>query len=140
MADGMSFEEYRARFLVDPSPEPRFPVTGLRGAAVYTDRFDEAVPFYTAALGPPGYVEGEGTRSWALGDAWLTLLNWKGAPSNVELIFELPTVADAERIQKAFVDAGAEGEPPSDQFMIDRIRFCPVSDPFGVKLLFIAKL
>ena len=37
MAEGMSYEEYSKRFLVDPAPEPRFQVTGTPGAAIYAE-------------------------------------------------------------------------------------------------------
>ena len=40
----------------------------------------------------------------------------------------------------AFVAAGAEADPPSDQLMYEPMRFCPVRDPFGTIILIYAPL
>ena len=70
----MDYEEYRKSYFVDPPPEPRFELTGVRGIALFYEDYAPAVAFYQAVLGPAAYVEGEGTRSWKIGDTWLTLL------------------------------------------------------------------
>jgi catechol 2,3-dioxygenase-like lactoylglutathione lyase family enzyme len=135
----MDLEAYRRAFFVDPPPEPRFAFTGAFGATLYVEDFDEAVAFYAAALGPPAYAEGEGTRGWPIGAGWLTLLRGAdGNPRNVELTIEVATVAEAERLQAAFVAAGGRGSPPSDQLMYRPVRTCPVADPFGTELMIVA--
>lgn len=82
-----------------------------------------------------------GTRGWAIGNGWLTLLRGKeGSPTNVEINFEMETPSEAEDLQKVFIDAGGEGDVPSEQLMYRPIRFCPVVDPFGTQILIISPL
>ena len=137
----MDFNTYRHAYFTDPPPEPRFDLNGALGITLYFSEYTEAVEFYTRVLGPPAYVEGSGTRGWRLGKTWLTLLaGGDGAPSNVEVPIVAATPAEAERLQRAFIDAGATGSHPSDQLMYEPIRSCPVTDPFGTNLLVYAKL
>lgn len=137
----MDLEAYRRAFFVDPPPEPRFAFTGAFGATLYFEDFGAAVSFYAAALGPPAYVEGDGTRGWPVGAGWLTLLRGAdGNPRNVEVTFEVATVEAAERLQAAFVAAGGRGAPPHDVWMYRPARACPVADPFGTELMIVAPL
>lgn len=137
----LDFEAYRRAFYADPQPEPRFGYEGLGGVALYFDRYDEAVVFYTEVLGPPNYVEGEGTRGWLLGDGWLTLFAVKqGAPSNAETQIRMSSPAEADRLHAAFLAAGATGEAPTDELMYEPIRFCALTDPFGTEILIYARL
>ncbi len=132
---------YRKSFIVEPPPPQRFEFLGIRGAALYFSDFDAAVEFYTSVLGPPGCVEGEGTRGWKIGKSGLTLLRGgTGAPSNTEVPFVMQSPAEAERLQAAFIAAGATGPAPSDQLMYEPVRFCPVVDPFGTEILIYAPL
>jgi catechol 2,3-dioxygenase-like lactoylglutathione lyase family enzyme len=131
----MDYGTYRQNYFVDPPPEPRFEVA-TRGATLYYLDYEQAVAFYTEVLGPPGYVEGEGTKSWILGGTWLTLLRSKnGNPSNVEVPFVASTPAEADRLQAAFIAAGGSGPEPIDTLMGQPVRYCPVIDPLGVELL-----
>ena len=108
-------------------------------AAGDPDAFDQAVSYYAQVLGPPAYVEGAGTRGWPIGSGWLTLLRGtSGNPRNVEVTFRVETVQEAERLQRAFIEAGGTGQEPSDQLMYEPVRFCPVRDPFGTDLLVIS--
>jgi hypothetical protein len=137
----MDFNTYRHAYFTDPPPDPRFDLTGALGITLYFATYTEAVDFYTRVLGPPAYVEGSGTRGWRLGETWLTLLaGGDGAPSNVEVTIVASTPAEAERLQKAFIDAGATGPHPADKLMYQPIRSCPVTDPFGTRLLIMARL
>lgn len=137
----MDYEEYRKSFFVDPQPEQRFRFVDAFGVTLYFEDFDAAAKYYEQALGSPGYVEGEGTKGWAIGSGWLTLLRGReGNPRNVEITFETETPQEAEKLQRAFIEAGGEGEDPSDQLMYRTIRFCPVVDPFGTNILIISPL
>ena len=137
----MDFEEYRKAFYSDPPPEPRYQISGISGVALFIEDFDAAVEYYQQVLGPAAYVEGKGTRGWRIGSDWLTLLQGKsGAPQNMELILSMETPEQAERLQHAFIEAGGEGPPPSDQLMYEPVRYCPVCDPFGTDLLIISPL
>ncbi|MBT8203437.1 MAG: hypothetical protein HKN74_12090 [Acidimicrobiia bacterium] len=87
-------------------------------------------------LGPPSYVEGSGTRSWILNGTWLTLLRGThGNPANVEVPFVMATPDEADRLHRAFIDAGGTGPDPIDTLMGVPVRYCPAKDPFGVDLL-----
>ena len=137
----MDYDGYRDRFFQDPMPAPRFSFQGSFGLSLFYMDFQEAVSFYSEVLGPPSYVEGKWTRGWPIGDGWLTLLLGKGGnPANIEIAFEMEFPADAERLQRAFLDAGGQGQPPSSQLMYKPIHSCPVTDPFGVEILIIASL
>ena len=137
----MDYEEYRRSFFIEPQPEQRFRFVNTFGVTLFFEDFDTAVNYYERALGPPGYVEGEGTKGWGIGNGWLTLLRGKGGnPRNLEMTFEVETAPEAERLQKAFIEAGGEGEEPSDQMMYKKVRFCPVVDPFGMNILIISQV
>ena len=118
-----------------------FDLRGVLGATLYFSDYPAAVEFYSEVLGEPAYAEGGGTRGWRLGATWLTLLaGGEGAPRNVEVPIVTSTPAEAERLQAAFVDAGATGSHPEDQLMYEPVRVCPVTDPFGTQLLIYARL
>jgi len=137
----MDYKAYRKAYFTEPPPEPRFRFSGSFGLTLYFDDFVAAVSYYTNVLGPPGYVEGEGTRGWSIGSGWLTLLQGKmGNPRNIEITFEMETPEQAEQLQGAFIEAGGKGVAPSDQLMYAPIRSCPVVDPFGTELLIISPL
>lgn len=137
----MDFATYRHAYFADPAPEPRFDLEGVLGIALFFSDYEPAVEFYTSVLGPPAYVEGRGTRGWRIGGTWLTLLaGGDGAPTGVEVPIVASSTAEAERLQRAFVDAGATGSHPSDQLMYVPIRSYPVTDPFGTHLLIYARL
>lgn len=137
----MDYDSYREKNFTKPAPEPRFEYLGLHGTTLYFSDYAAAVDYYTRVLGPPAYVEGEGTRGWQLGNTWLTLLKGnQGNPLNVELNIVMPTPEGAESLQAAFIAAGGKGDPPSDQLMYEPVRSCPVVDPFGTNILIICPL
>lgn len=137
----MDYATYRHAYFSDPPPEPRFDLRGVGGATLYFSDYDEAVEFYTGVLGRPAYAEGLGTRGWKLGETWLTLLaGGDGAPRNVEVSIVASTPAEAERLQAAFIEAGATGPHPENGLMYEPVRLCPVTDPFGTELLIHARL
>ena len=135
----MNYQAYRNAYFADPVPEPRYRFDGAMGVTLYFEAFDEAVRYYAQVLGPPAYIEGAGTRGWPIGSGWLTLLKGtSGNPRNVEVTFRVETAPEAERLQRAFVEAGGAGQEPSDQLMYEPVRFCPARDPFGTDLLVIS--
>ena len=108
---------------------------------LYFSHYTEAIAYYQRVLGPPAYIEGKGTRGWQIGNTWLTLLKSEtGNPLNVEVVFVMSSIHEAERLQAAFIEAGGEGEIPSDQLMYEPVRYCPVRDPFGANILIICPL
>ena len=137
----MDFETYQKSYFTDPPPGPRYNFSGNFGVTLFYEDYQAAIAFYEHALGPPAYVEGAGTRGWRIGNGWLTLLWGKsGNPKNLEVTFAVSTPTEAETLQRAFIEAGGQGEKPSDQLMYEPIRYCAVTDPFGVALLIISPL
>ena len=135
----MDYEEYRDVYFAKPTPKPRYRFSAAFGVTLYFEEFDAAVAYYRQVLGPPAYVEGAGTRGWPIGSGWLTLLQGKsGSPRNVEVAFQVETPEEAERLQRAFIEAGGEGPAPTDELMYEPVRFCPVRDPFGTELLIVS--
>lgn len=136
----MDYQDYRDSYFVDPPPAPRFAYTGLQGATLYFQDYEQAVAYYQQVLGPPGYVEGAGTKSWRLGGTWLTLLRGQdGNPHNAELMLVMPTAQEAERLQAAFIAAGGQGADPVDTLMYEPVRACFVTDPFGVNIMIFSR-
>ena len=137
----MDYETYWKSYYTMPAPEPRYPFTGDFGATLFYQDYAAAVAYYERVLGPPAYVEGEGTRGWRIGKGWLTLLKGEaGNPCNLEITFVVGTPEEAETLQHAFIEAGGAGPAPSDELMYEPIRYCAVTDPFGVNLLIISPL
>ena len=137
----MDYDAYRRQFFANPAPQPRFEFVGLHGVTLYFGDYAAAVAYYQSVLGPPGYIEGDFTRGWRVGNTWLTLLKGAGGnPQNVEVTFVMQTPAQAESLQAAFIEAGGVGEAPSDQLMYKPVRYCPLSDPFGTHILVICPL
>jgi hypothetical protein len=137
----LDYESYRRKYVVDPAPAPRFAFTGTFDVALDFADYEAAVRFYGRVLGPPGYVEGSGTRSWSIGPGWLTLLRGgDGSPRNVEVVLVMQSPEEAERLQAAFLAAGATGPEPTDTIMFRPVRYCPLVDPFGTRLLVVAPL
>ena len=136
----MNYEDYRNAHFADPIPEPRFCFSGS-AITLYFEKYEVATDYYERVLGPPAYVEGEGTKGWQIGSDWLTLLRGKsGSPKNIELTFRMETPLDAEKLQQAFIEAGGQGTDPSDQLMYEPVRLYPVCDPFGTEILIIASI
>jgi hypothetical protein len=131
----MDYETYRKQNFIDPQPESRFDFSGLFGATLYYQEYAAALDFYRAALGPPNYIEGEHTHGWKVGQTWLTLFPAKkGNPTNVEVGFYVETPEEVDRLYRALIEAGAQGEPPIDTLMYTPVRMCILTDPFGVSL------
>ena len=136
----MDYESYRSAFFADPAPEARFAYVGGFGVTLHFEDFAAATDFYGRVFGPPAYVEEDDTRGWRIGEGWLTLLKGEGATSrHVEVQIETVSSAEAERLQRAFIEAGGAGPAPSDQLMYEPIRSCPARDPFGVDWLIFSR-
>ena len=137
----MDYEAYRKAYFVDPPPQPRFQFSGLHGAALYFNEYEKAVAYYTQVLGSPGYVEGKNTNAWQLGNIWITLFPAKsGSPQNAELIIQMETPAEVDRLRDAFVAAGASGDAAMDTLMFEPLRFASVQDPFGTLITIVSPL
>lgn len=137
----MDYESYKKAYFVDPQPEPRFGFVGLHGIALFFSDYDDVVTYYTKVLGPPAYVEGRFTNGWRIGNIWLTLFPTKsGGPQNTEIHLLMSTPDEANRLHKAFIDAGGKGQEPSDELMYEPIRYCSVMDPFGTDILIVSRL
>jgi hypothetical protein len=135
----MNYDTYRQAYFTHPLPEPRFAFSGSFGVTLFFEDFEPAVAFYQKVLGPPAYVEGQGTRGWQIGSGWLTLLRGKaGNPQNVEFTLQVETSEEAEKLQQAFIGAGGIGSAPSDEYMYVPIRSCPVRDVLGTEILIIS--
>jgi len=132
---------YRQAYFVDPQPEPLFRFEGIRGVSLFFDAYEEAVAFYSSVLGPPNYVEGAGTRSWVIGDSWLTLFAaTAGSPANAEVQLVVDSPEEVDRLHAAFLHAGATGQRPTDELMHKPVRFGAFTDPFGASVLITADL
>lgn len=82
--------------------------------------YPAAIAYYRRVLGPPAYIEGEGTYGWQIGNTWLTLLKGQaGSPRNVEVTVVMTSPQEADRLHAAFVEASGEGEAPSNQLLYD---------------------
>jgi hypothetical protein len=137
----MDYESYQKKYFTDPPPAARFEFRGDFGVTLFYEDYQPAVAYYEQVLGSPAYVEGAGTRGWRISNGWLTLLQGQaGNPRNLEVTFVVSTPAQAETLQQALIDAGGQGEAPSDQLMYEPIRYRPVVDPLGVSLLVISPL
>jgi len=137
----MDYETYRKNYFADPAPEPRYNFVGDFGITLFYQDYAAAIAYYECVLGPAAYAEGEGTRGWRVGQGWLTLLKGKsGNPRNLEITFIVSSSAEAEMLQNAFIEAGGSGSVPSDELIYEPIRYCAVTDPFGVDLLIISPL
>jgi len=137
----MDYKAYYNAYFTKPEPEARYTFKGNFEVTLFYQDYEQAITFYKNVLGEPAYVEGFGTHGWRIGAGWLTLLKGEnGNPRNVEVTFEVSTPREAEMLQLAFITAGAVGEAPSDQLMYRPVRYCPLTDPFGVPLLIIAAL
>ena len=137
----MDYESYKQNYFVAPPPKPRFSFKGYFGITLFYEDYQAAIKYYERVLGPPAYVEGAGTRGWPIGKGWLTLLKGKsGNPQNVEITFVMSTPEEAEALHRELIEAGGQGSPPSDELMYEPVRYCAVTDPFGVGLLIISSL
>jgi hypothetical protein len=58
----------------------------------------------------------------------------------VEITLSMLAPQQAKKLHQAFIDAGGQGESPSDQLMYQPIRYCPATDPFGTRILIINPL
>ena len=80
----MDYQTYQKNYFTDPPPEQRYNFTGNFGVTLFYQDYVAAITYYERVLGPPAYVEGDGTRGWRIGQGWLTLLKGKsGNPRNL---------------------------------------------------------
>lgn len=137
----MDYETYRRKYFPDPQPESRFAIEGLHGVALYYADYTAALEFFHQVFGPPNYSEGEGTRGWHLGDCWLTVFPAStGHPKNNEVHLLLQNSAELDRLRQAFLDAGAQGDPPEQALMYEPLVIAALTDPFGGTWLLLSRV
>ena len=137
----MDYETYRKKYFVELTPEQRYTFTGIHGITLYYQDYEAAADYYQRVLGPPAYREGESTKGWQVGDTWLTLLRGAdGNPVNVEFMIVMQNPAEADRLQRAFIEAGGSGPDPVDTLMYEPVHVCPVADPFGTDIMIYSPL
>lgn len=136
----MDFEEYRKKYYTDPQPEPKHKFSGILGATLYYQDYPAALAFFRQVFGEPGYVEGEFTHGWQVGQSWLTVFPSKaGSPTNIEVPIYLASPEEVDKLYAVFMAAGAEGNPPLDTLMYVPVRMTVVTDPFGVSFALVAE-
>lgn len=136
----MDFEAYRNAFFTDPAPVSKHNFADVFGITLFFEEYEEAIAYYSSVLGQPGYVEGENTRGWKLGNIWLTLLKAAdGNPRNAEIQMMMDEEEEASRLQDAFSEAGGDIEEPVDVLMYEPVKIYPISDPFGTAILLVVR-
>jgi uncharacterized glyoxalase superfamily protein PhnB len=102
----------------------------------YLKRRDEAVAFYRAIFGEPTEVVPEESRvGWRLGDTWLTFFPSSEDPRNAEFAIEVDRPEEVDRLFAAFIAGGATScSDPQDTRMYERMRYCCLDDPFGIRV------
>lgn len=111
-------------------------VSGLDYFSISTSRFEEIVEFYSTVFGSPDYTEDDCVAGWRLGNSWLTFL--KGG--NVEIQgceFAIKAISEeaAFELQDKLQAAGATSEGRCVEWMYEDMHYCPVVDPFGLRVL-----
>lgn len=121
--------------------EPKFDIVGAGFPVAYIQDYERAVGFYTKVFGPPGYIEGEHTKGWQLGETWLTLFpSREGGPQNTEFAVQLSSEKELDRLRTAWVDAGGKASEASIELMYERLYMCSIQDPFGTQILLYSRL
>ncbi|MCB9135095.1 MAG: VOC family protein [Anaerolineales bacterium] len=121
--------------------DEKFQVIGLRFPTFYLKNFEKAVAFYAKIFGPAPVSEPR-LKGWKLGDTWLTFFPAEGMnidpntnPRNAEFAIQVGEPEQVDILYKAFLEAGAKTcMAPEDTKMYDKMRFCAVDDPFGIRV------
>ncbi len=129
----MNFDEYRQKFYKRQPSEQDWAIEGQRGFSIHVSDYAEALAFYTQVLGNPHYIEGQDIHGWRLGDSWFTLFqSQSGGPTRSEISLHLQSNVEVDRLTRAFVEAGASGEPPAETLMYAPVYVAFLTDPFGL--------
>lgn len=123
------------------SEQTGYQIVGLSYFTLYILDVEGAVAFYSRVFGAPGYFEGPDTYGWRLGSTWLTVFPARGGscpgsnPRNAEFAIQVSAPEEVNALYAALIEAGARPcMPPSDTVMYERMRYCCVDDPFGVRI------
>jgi uncharacterized glyoxalase superfamily protein PhnB len=136
----MDFEEYCKRFFTNPPPEQKYRFRGIVGATLFYHDYPGALVFLQQVFGEPAYIEGEFTHGWQVGDSWLTVFPAKeGSPTNIEVPIYLQSQEEVYKLYRAFIAAGAQGDPPIDTLMYRPVWMTVVTDPFGVQYVLVCE-
>jgi len=129
----MDLAEYKEKFFTDPQPESRYDYRGILGASIHYKDRAAALEFLQRVFGPPAYVEGKDTHGWKLGESWLSVFpSDVGTATNMDIPLYLQSAEEVDKLYRAFIEAGAEGEPPKNNLMYEQVRIAFLRDPFGV--------
>lgn len=120
---------------------PKYQATGLGFPSFYLKDFAEAVAFYTKIFGPTPDPESR-IQGWKLGDTWLTFFpaedmgrDPNANPRNAEFAIRVAAPEQVDALYDAFIAAGATScMAPQDTRMYDKMRYCAVDDPFGIRV------
>jgi len=124
-------------------PTPKFTVVGLNFVSLYFNDYDKAVEFYTGIFGKFDFYKEEGEKLYGIrmGSTWLTIFPSEigtqkdSNPHNTEFAIQVTTPEEVDVLYQLFLDAGAKDcMVPQDTVMYDKMRFCCVDDPFGVRI------
>ncbi|NUM47007.1 MAG: VOC family protein [Anaerolineales bacterium] len=116
-------------------------IVGLHFPSFYFKDFEAAVAFYTGIFGPPQNDDPR-IKGWHLGNTWLTFFpaedmgtDPNGNPRNAEFAVQVAAPEQVDTLYNALLEAGATPcRAPEDTRMYDKMRYCCVDDPFGVRV------
>lgn len=123
-------------------PSSPFSIVGLNFVSLYFKDLDAAVAFYARIFGAPQSVDEDGPiYGWRMGSTWLTFFASKDGtdresnPRNAEFAIQVAEPGEVDRLYAALMDAGSTTcRAPEDTWMYDKMRYCCVDDPFGVRI------
>ena len=110
--------------------------------SIYVFEYEQAVGFYTRVFGPAHEVNNNGSHhGWRMGQTWLTVFPARGGlkkdrnPCNTEFAIQVSAPSEVDALHDLLIREGAINcMAPEDTEMYDKMRFCCVDDPFGVRI------
>jgi predicted enzyme related to lactoylglutathione lyase len=119
-----------------------FTIVDLNFMSVYVKDYDRAIEFYSSVFGVPSEAHDKSDHvGWQMGRTWFTVLPARGGlekdrnPCNAEFAIQVSAVHEVDALFQVLIREGAKHcMPPEDTEMYDKMRFCCVDDPFGVRI------
>ena len=110
--------------------------------SIYVKDYEKAVDYYTRVFGPAQEItDKEDHHGWRMGRTWLTVFPARGArekernPCNTEFAIQVARASEVDVLFDLLISEGALScMAPEDTEMYDKMRFCCVDDPFGVRI------
>ena len=124
-------------------PAQKFNIVGLNFVSLYFKEYDKAVEFYTGIFGKSEFYKEEGEKLYGIkmGSTWLTIFpseigtEKNNNPCNTEFAVQVSTPEEVDVLYQTLLEAGCKNcMIPQDTVMYDKMRFCCVDDPFGVRI------